>query len=97
MTDLGISLSEIELKIRKLVVLKDDLLAKNGELVRGNEELLRQVEQLNAENAELREKLNKIVIVNALGNEKEIEEGRALIRSLVKEIDKSIAILSAEH
>lgn len=97
MTDLGISLSEIELKIRKLVVLKDDLLAKNGELVRGNEELLRQVEQLNAENAELREKLNKIVIVNALGNEKEIEEGRTLIRSLVKEIDKSIAILSAEH
>ncbi len=97
MTDLGISLSEIELKIRKLVVLKDDLLAKNGELVRSNEELLRQVEQLNAENAELREKLNKIVIVNALGNEKEIEEGRTLIRSLVKEIDKSIAILSAEH
>lgn len=97
MTDLGISLSEIELKIRKLVMLKDDLLAKNGELVRGNEELLRQVERLNAENAELREKLNKIVIVNALGNEKEIEEGRTLIRSLVKEIDKSIAILSAEH
>lgn len=97
MTDLGISLSEIELKIRKLVVLKDDLLAKNGELVRSNEELLRQVEQLNAENAELREKLNKIVIVNALGNEKEIEEGRTLIRSLVKGIDKSIAILSAEH
>lgn len=97
MTDLGISLSEIELKIRKLVMLKDDLLAKNGELVRSNEELLRQVERLNAENAELREKLNKIVIVNALGNEKEIEEGRTLIRSLVKEIDKSIAILSAEH
>lgn len=97
MTDLGISLSEIELKIRKLVMLKDDLLAKNSELVRGNEELLRQVERLNAENAELREKLNKIVIVNALGNEKEIEEGRTLIRSLVKEIDKSIAILSAEH
>lgn len=97
MTDLGISLSEIELKIRKLVVLKDDLLAKNGELVQSNEELLRQVEQLNTENAELREKLNKIVIVNALGNEKEIEEGRTLIRSLVKEIDKSIAILSAEH
>ncbi len=97
MTDLGISLSEIELKIRKLVVLKDDLLAKNGELVRDNEELRRQVERLDVENAELREKLNKIVIVNALGNEKEIEEGRTLIRTLVKEIDKSIAILSAEH
>lgn len=97
MTDLGISLSEIELKIRKLVVLKDDLLAKNGELVRDNEELRRQVERLDVENAELREKLNKIVIVNALGNEKEIEEGRTLIRALVKEIDKSIAILSAEH
>lgn len=97
MADLSIRLSEIELKLRKLVTLKNQLVESNSELVRRNEELLETVENLQAENAELKDKINKITIVNALGNEKEIEESRQLIKALVKEIDQCVAILNAEQ
>ncbi|MBQ3843491.1 MAG: hypothetical protein II817_00750 [Bacteroidales bacterium] len=97
MADLSVRLSEIELKLRKLVSLKNQLVENNGELVRQNEELQRKVEILHAENEELKDKLNKTTIVNALGNEKEIEESRQLIKTLVKEIDQCVAILNAEQ
>lgn len=97
MADLSIRLSEIELKLRKLVTLKNQLIESNSELVRRNEELLETVENLQAENAELKDKINKITIVNALGNEKEIEESRQLIKALVREIDQCVAILNAEQ
>ena len=97
MADLSIRLSEIELKLRKLVTLKNQLIESNSELVRRNEELMGAVESLQAENAELKDKINKITIVNALGNEKEIEESRQLIKALVKEIDQCVAILNAEQ
>lgn len=97
MADLSVRLSEIELKLRKLVSLKNQLVENNGELVRQNEELQRKVEILYAENEELKDKLNKTTIVNALGNEKEIEESRQLIKTLVKEIDQCVAILNAEQ
>lgn len=97
MADLSIRLSEIELKLRKLITLKNQLVESNSELVRRNEELLETVENLQAENAELKDKINKITIVNALGNEKEIEESRQLIKALVKEIDQCVAILNAEQ
>ncbi|MDO5342119.1 MAG: hypothetical protein Q4F69_06665 [Bacteroidia bacterium] len=97
MADLSIRLSEIELKLRKLVTLKNQLVESNSELVRRNEELLGTIENLQTENAELKEKINKITIVNALGNEKEIEESRQLIKALVKEIDQCVAILNAEQ
>ncbi|MBO7528400.1 MAG: hypothetical protein J6T37_00830 [Bacteroidales bacterium] len=85
------------MKLRKLVSLKNQLVENNGELVRQNEELQRKVEILHAENEELKDKLNKTTIVNALGNEKEIEESRQLIKTLVKEIDQCVAILNAEQ
>jgi len=97
MADLSIRLSEIELKLRKLIMLKNQLVERNGELVRKNEELMETVENLQSENAELKDKINKITIVNALGNEKEIEESRQLIKALVKEIDQCVAILNAEQ
>ena len=97
MADLSIRLSEIELKLRKLVTLKNQLVESNSELVRRNEELMGAVESLQTENAELKDKINKITIVNALGNEKEIEESRQLIKALVKEIDQCVAILNAEQ
>lgn len=97
MADLSIRLSEIELKLRKLVTLKNQLIESNSELVRRNEELMGAVESLQTENAELKDKINKITIVNALGNEKEIEESRQLIKALVKEIDQCVAILNAEQ
>lgn len=97
MADLSIRLSEIEVKMRKLISLKNQLVERNSELVRQNEELQRNIEILQAENGELKDKLNKTTIVNALGNEKEIEESRQLIKALVNEIDQCMTILNAEQ
>lgn len=97
MADLSVRLSEIEVKVRKLISLKNQLVERNSELIRQNEELQKNVETLQAENEELRNKLNKTTIVNALGNEKEIEESRQLIKALVKEIDQCMTILNAEQ
>lgn len=97
MADLSVRLSEIELKLRKLVSLKDQLVDRNSELVRRNEELQSNLEAVQKENEELKNKLNKTTIVNALGNEKEIENSRQLIKALVKEIDQCVAILNAEQ
>lgn len=97
MADLSIRLSEIEVKMRKLISLKNQLVERNSELVRQNEELQRKIEILQAENGELKDRLNKTTIVNALGNEKEIEESRQLIKALVKEIDQCMTILNAEQ
>ena len=97
MADLSVRLSEIELKLRKLITLKNQLVERNSELVRQNEELQLNIEMLRAENEELKDKLNKTTIVNALGNEKEIEESRQLIKALVKEIDQCMTILNAEQ
>lgn len=97
MADLSIRLSEIEVKMRKLISLKNQLVERNSELVRQNEELQRNIDILQAENGELKDRLNKTTIVNALGNEKEIEESRQLIKALVKEIDQCMTILNAEQ
>ena len=97
MADLSVRLSEIELKLRKLISLKDQLVDRNSELVRRNEELQSNLEAVQKENEELKDKLNKTTIVNALGNEKEIEDSRQLIKALVKEIDQCVAILNAEQ
>jgi len=97
MADLSVRLSEIEVKMRKLISLKNQLVERNNELVRQNEELQTNVEALRAENEELKNKINKTTIVNALGNEKEIEESRQLIKALVKEIDQCMTILNAEQ
>ena len=97
MADLSVTLSEIEVKIRKLIALKNQLEEENGRLIRSNEDLQVEVEMLMAENAELKEKINKLVIINVLDNEKEVGESRQLIKALVKEIDNCVAMLNAEH
>jgi len=97
MADLSVRISEIELKLRKLIALKNQFVKDNSELVRKNEELEETINVLQTENAELKDKINKITIVNALGNENEIEESRQLIKALVKEIDQCVSILNAEQ
>mgnify|MGYP003430030264 FL=1 len=97
MADLSVTLSEIEVKIRKLIALKNRLEEENSRLIRSNEDLQVEVEMLMAENAELKEKINKLVIVNVLENEKEVGESRQLIKALVKEIDNCVAMLNAEQ
>lgn len=97
MADLSVTLSEIETKIRKLIALKNQLEAENSRLIQRNENLQLDLEILMTENAELKEKINNLVIVNTLGNEKEVGESRQLIKALVKEIDNCVAMLNAEQ
>lgn len=97
MADLSVTLSEIETKIRKLIALKNQLEAENSKLIQRNENLQLELEILETENTELKEKINKLVIVNTLGNEKEVGESRQLIKALVKEIDNCVAMLNAEQ
>ena len=97
MADLSVTLSEIELKLRKLIALKNQLEEENSMLIRSNEDLQLEIEMLTAENSELKDKINKLVIVNVLDNEKEVGESRQLIKTLVKEIDKCVAMLNAEQ
>ena len=97
MADLSVTLSEIEVKIRKLIALKNQLKEENSRLIQSNEDLQIEVEMLMAENAELKEKINKLVIINVLDNEKEVGESRQLIKALVKEIDNCVAMLNAEQ
>ena len=97
MADLSVTLSEIEVKIRKLIALKNQLKEENSRLIQSNEFLQIEVEMLMAENAELKEKINKLVIVNVLENEKEVGESRQLIKALVKGIDNCVAMLNAEQ
>ena len=97
MADLSVTLSEIELKLRKLIALKNQLEEENSMLIRSNEDLQLEIEMLTAENSELKDKINKLIIVNVLDNEKEVRESRQLIKTLVKEIDKCVAMLNAEQ
>ena len=97
MADLSVTLSEIEVKIRKLIALKNQLEEENSKLIERNEDLQLELEILMTENTELREKINNLVIVNVLGNEKEVGESRQLIKALVKEIDNCVAMLNAEQ
>ena len=97
MADLSVTLSEIELKLRKLIALKNQLEEENSRLIQSNEDLLLKIEMLETENSELKDKINKLVIVNVLDNEKEVGESRQLIKALVKEIDRCVAMLNAEQ
>ncbi len=97
MADLSVTLSEIELKLRKLIALKNQLEKENSRLIQSNEDLQLKIEMLETENSELKDKINKLVIVNVLDNEKEVGESRQLIKALVKEIDRCVAMLNAEQ
>ena len=97
MADLSVTLSEIELKIRKLIALKNQLEEENSKLIQRNEDLQLEIEMLMTENSELKDKINKLVIVNVLDNDKEVGESRQLIKTLVKEIDRCVAMLNAEQ
>ena len=97
MADLSIIVSEIELKLRKLLDEKKRLEAENKRLAEENEALDRENLALRRSVAELQDKINKCTIVNALDNEKEVEEGRRLIKELVREIDKCVSILNSKE
>lgn len=97
MADTSIILSEIEVKLRKLIDAKNQLAVENSRLLAEIEALKEENLTLTKANLELQDKINKSTIVNALGNEKEIEEGRKLIKSLVREIDQCVSILNSKE
>ena len=97
MADLSIIVSEIELKLRKLLDEKKRLEAENRRLAEENETLDRENLALRHAAEELQDKINKSTIVNALDNEGEIKEGRKLIKDLVKEIDRCVSILNSKE
>ena len=97
MADLSIIVSEIELKLRKLLDEKNRLGVENKRLAEENEALDKENLMLRQSVAELQDKINKSTIVNVLDNEGEVEEGRKLIRELVKEIDRCVSILNSKE
>ena len=97
MADLSIIVSEIEVKLRKLLDERNQLAVENKRLADQNEALDKENLALRKSAAELQDKINKSTIVNALDNEGELEEGRRLIRELVKEIDRCVSILNSKE
>ena len=97
MADLSIIVSEIETKLRRLIEEKNQLTMENKRLAEENETLDKENLALRRSVAELQDKINKSTIVNALDNEGEVEEGRRLIKELVKEIDKCVSILNSKE
>ena len=98
MAEMSIILSEIEVKVRKLINAHQQLIEENRRLASENKALREENETLVNASQELREKLNKTTIVNALGNnEEEIKEGRKLIKELIKEIDQCVSILNSKE
>ena len=97
MADLSIIVSEIELKLRKLLDEKNRLGIENKRLAEENEALDKENLMLRQSVAELQDKINKSTIVKVLDNEGEVEEGRKLIKELVKEIDRCVSILNSKE
>ena len=97
MTDLSIIVSEIELKLRKLIDEKNQLEQENKRLAEENKALDEENLALRRSASELQDKINKSTIVNALDNEGELEEGRKLIKELVREIDRCVSILNSKE
>ena len=97
MADLSIIVSEIELKLRKLIDEKNQLAQENKRLAEENKALDEENLALRRSASELQDKINKSTIVNALDNEGEVEEGRKLIKQLVREIDRCVSILNSKE
>ncbi|KWW26151.1 MAG: hypothetical protein IKS53_06260 [Bacteroidales bacterium] len=97
MADLSIIVSEIELKLRKLIDEKNQLAVENKRLAEANKALDEENLALRRSAGELQDKINKSTIVNALDNEGELEEGRKLIQELVREIDRCVSILNSKE
>ena len=98
MAEMSIILSEIEVKVRKLIDAQHRLIEENRRLASENKALREENDTLVRSSQELNDKINKTTIVNALGNnEEEIKEGRKLIKELIKEIDQCVSILNTKE
>lgn len=95
MAQTGLLLAGIELKLRKLLLVYDQLKAEN-EVMRSELEALRQENmKLLTEVEQLKAKNSIKVMADTFGTEKEIEEGRKKIQSLMRDIEQCIALLNS--
>ena len=97
MADLSVIVSEIELKLRNLLDERNKLAKESKRLADENGALRDENRALRQSAEELKDKINKTTIVNALENEGELEEGRKLIKGLVREIDRCVSILNSKE
>jgi len=94
MAETSVLLAGIELKIQQLIARNKELSKKVADLTDENEALKSELVELQQSHSQLTDQINKKIIVNALGNEKEVEEGRKLIQGLMREIDYCVALLN---
>ncbi|MBU1369001.1 MAG: hypothetical protein KJ578_15660 [Bacteroidetes bacterium] len=94
MAETSVIISGIEYKVQKLISLNSQLKRKVEDLESENEAIQAELIELQKSHAQLTDQLNKKVIVNALESEMELEEGRKLIKALVREIDQCVALLN---
>jgi len=96
MAETSVLISGIEYKLQKLIAQNRQLRARVEDLESENETLQAGLAELQESHGQLTDQLNKKVIVNALESEMELEEGRKLIKALVREIDQCVAMLNKE-
>jgi predicted RNase H-like nuclease (RuvC/YqgF family) len=94
MAETSVLLAGIELKVQKLIAHNTLLSKKVADLTDENEALKSELAELQESHSQLTDQINKKIIVNALGNEKEVEKGRKLIQGLMREIDNCVALLN---
>ena len=94
MAETSVLLAGIELKVQKLIAHNTLLSKKVTDLTDENEALKSELAELQESHSQLTDQINKKIIVNALGNEKEVEKGRKLIQGLMREIDNCVALLN---
>lgn len=94
MAETSVLLAGIELKIQQLIARNKELSKKVAGLTDENEALKSELAELQKSHSQLTDQINKKIIVNALENEKDVEEGRKLIQGLMREIDYCVALLN---
>lgn len=96
MAETSVLISGIEYKVQKLIAHNKKLNARVIDLESENEDLQAKLAEIQESHGQLTDQLNNKVIVNALESEMELEEGRKLIKALVREIDQCVAMLNKE-
>lgn len=91
-------LDSIEVKARLLVAKYARLRAAKATVDKRCDDLLRQVEQQSREIADLRRQVEYLKVATSIAPTREaVEQSRAVLSELVREIDKCIADLTTGH
>jgi len=94
MKDFNVLVCDIEFKAKKLVGKTNDLMCKNEELLKKNQELSLIIENQKNNIKNIEGKINILKITKTIEKGKEITETKLKINSLVRDIEKCIALLN---